>query len=369
MRNELAGDIGLAAGKSQYDAYCKRILANKVILAWILRYSVKEFAHMRIAEIKKCIGDDIQISKVRVSPGMTNTPEPEKISGGAQEDKVPGEGEVYYDIRFSVYLPGQKEKVKMIINVEAQKDSYPGYEIPSRGIYYGARMISAQKGTEFSGSDYDRIKKVYSIWICMNAPDHIGNAVSEYSIVKKDHIPGIPDRIEAYDKLTVVQICLNPKSKKGNRLTEMLNILFSVEMKAGEKMRKLEQDFHIPMEQKIEKELNQMCNLSDYVVEVGLKKGMEQGMEQGMKEGMKQGIKQGMEQGVEQGLERGRLLQQIEVIQKKIRKGKSLEQTADEMEEERGKIEPIYRMIWEEPQSPAEVLAERILCAAKGGEL
>ena len=218
-------------------------------------------------------------------------------------------------------------------------------------------MISAQKGTEFSGSDYDRIKKVYSIWICMNAPDHIGNAVSEYSIVKKDHIPGIPDRIEAYDKLTVVQICLNPKSKKGNRLTEMLNILFSVEMNAGEKMRKLEQDFHIPMEQKIEKELNQMCNLSDYVVEVGLKKGMEQG------------IKQGMEQGVEQGLERGRLLQQIEVIQKKIRKGKSLEQTADEMEEERGKIEPIYRMIWEEPQSPAEVLAERILCAAKGGEL
>lgn len=357
MRNELAGDIGLAAGKSQYDAYCKRILANKVILAWILRYSVKEFAHMRIAEIKKCIGDDIQISKVRVSPGMTNTPEPEKISGGAQEDKVPGEGEVYYDIRFSVYLPGQKEKVKMIINVEAQKDSYPGYEIPSRGIYYGARMISAQKGTEFSGSDYDRIKKVYSIWICMNAPDHIGNAVSEYSIVKKDHISGIPDRIEAYDKLTVVQICLNPKSKKGNRLTEMLNILFSVEMNAGEKMRKLEQDFHIPMEQKIEKELNQMCNLSDYVVEVGLKKGMEQG------------IKQGMEQGVEQGLERGRLLQQIEVIQKKIRKGKSLEQTADEMEEERGKIEPIYKMIWEEPQSPAEVLAERILCAAKGGEL
>lgn len=37
------------------------------------------------------------------------------------------------------------------------------------------------------------IKKVYSIWICMNAPDHIGNAISEYSITKKDKIPGIPD--------------------------------------------------------------------------------------------------------------------------------------------------------------------------------
>lgn len=33
MRNELAGDIGLASGKTQYDACCKRILANKEILA------------------------------------------------------------------------------------------------------------------------------------------------------------------------------------------------------------------------------------------------------------------------------------------------------------------------------------------------
>ena len=357
MRNELAGDIGLAAGKSQYDAYCKRILANKEILAWILKYAVTEFSDMEIGEIKKCIENDIRISKVRVSPGKTNMPEPEKISGGSEEDKVPGEGEIFYDIRFSVYLPGKKKKVKMLINVEAQKDSYPGYEIPSRGVYYGSRMISAQKGTEFSGSDYDSIKKVYSIWICMNAPGYIGNAVSEYSIVKKDCIPGIPDKREAYDKMTVVEICLNPKSKKGNRLTEMLNVLFSMEMKAEKKIKELEQRFHIPMEKKLEKELNQMCNLSDYVVEVGLKKGMEQGMKQGMKQGIKQGMKQGME--------RGRLLQQIEVIQKKIRKGKSLEQTIDEMEAERSLIEPIYRAVQENPQSDAEKLADQLIGAEK----
>ena len=52
MKNELAGDIGLAAGKSQYDAQCKRILANKVILAWILKYTVKEFEEMSIRRIK-----------------------------------------------------------------------------------------------------------------------------------------------------------------------------------------------------------------------------------------------------------------------------------------------------------------------------
>src|SRR5699024_4119154 len=104
-KNELAEDIGLAAGKSQYDAQCKRVLANKEILAWILKHTVKEFADMSIRRIKKCIGNDIQISKVRVDPGKTNTPEPERIIRESEEDKVPGEGEIYFDIRFSVYLP------------------------------------------------------------------------------------------------------------------------------------------------------------------------------------------------------------------------------------------------------------------------
>ena len=81
----------------------------------------------------------------------------------------------------------------MIINVEAQKDFHPGYAVTSRGVFYGARMISAQKGIEFTGSNYDGIRKVYSIWICMNAPDYIGNAVSRYSIKKEDILPGIQD--------------------------------------------------------------------------------------------------------------------------------------------------------------------------------
>lgn len=313
MKNELAGDIGLAAGKSQYDAQCKRVLANKVILAWILKYTVKEFRSMSIRQIKKCIGNDILISKVRAEPGNTNVPEPEKIIGESEEDNVPGEGGIYFDIRFSVYLPKKNEKIKMLINVEAQKDFHPGYEIPSRGVFYAARMISAQKGIEFSGSDYDKIKKVYSIWICMNAPDYIGNAVSEYSIVKTDHIPGIPDQKSAYDKIFVVQICLNPKSEKGNRLTAMLNVLLSTKMKADKKIKILEEDFQIPMEREMGKELNQMCNLSDYVEEIGIKKGIE------------------------------KLL--TEQIMKKMAKGKTIPEIADALEEDEETIRRIVESL------------------------
>ena len=59
MKNELAISVSLADGKSQYDAQCKKVLANRVILAWILRYTVEEFQEKDIAHVEMCIGNDI----------------------------------------------------------------------------------------------------------------------------------------------------------------------------------------------------------------------------------------------------------------------------------------------------------------------
>ena len=64
----------------------------------------------------------------------------------------------------------------LIINVEAQKRLNPKkktgdtYPLLKRAVYYASRLISSQKGTEFTNSDYDKIKKVYTIWICMESP-------------------------------------------------------------------------------------------------------------------------------------------------------------------------------------------------------
>ena len=191
MKNELARELSLAEGKHQYDNQVKRVLSNKIILAG-----------------------------------------------------------VYYDIRFSAYLKTRKERIRLLINVEAQKAFYPGYSLTTRGIFYGARMISAQKGTEFAGRDYDNIRKVYSIWICMNAPDYSGNAISKYRIGKEDLIPGIPDQRNTYDKMTVVTVCLNPKSGKGNPLTRMLGLLLSPKIKGKVKIQQLKEEFAIPMKRK-----------------------------------------------------------------------------------------------------------------------
>jgi len=266
--------------KVQYDHHIRNLLRFRPVISHILIRTLREYSGLSPLEASALI-DPVHTEAMLV--------------GESIEDAVPDEGEVLYDLRFSAEIPLSEEAVPdsasrrnadcsraenraagkslcLLINLEAQKKFYQKYRLVTRGIFYGARMLSAQKGIEFIGRDYDNIRKVYSIWICMNAPDYIGNAVSEYSICKKDRVPGIPDEKKAYDKLTVVMICLNPDSKKGNRLTKMLGVLLAPGIKAKAKIHQLENEFDIPMENDMGEELKQMCNLSDYVKEIGMKK-------------------------------------------------------------------------------------------------
>ena len=285
MRNEFARNLDLAQAKIQYDEQCKKVLGDKNVLSWILQRTVREYAGMNREEIMKCIEGEPEIGSRRVNPGETNA---SQITGMANEDKVNEEGTIFYDIRFFAWIPKSREKIRLIINVEAQKKYHTGYSLTTRGVFYGARMISAQLGTEFEIPEYDKIKKVYSIWICMNAPQYIGNAISEYKLEKTDLIPGIPDRRKEYDKLSVV-MCLNTKKETEDQFLGMLQTLFNTELAEKEKKERLEQEYEIQMENGFGKELSLMCNLSDTVEERGIQKGIEKGIEQGMEKGIEKG--------------------------------------------------------------------------------
>lgn len=286
MRNEFARNLDLAQAKIQYDEQCKKVLGDKNVLSWILQRTAREYAGMNREEIMKCIEGEPEIGSRRVNPGETNA---SQITGMANEDKVNEEGTIFYDIRFFAWIPKSREKIRLIINVEAQKKYHTGYSLTTRGVFYGARMISAQLGTEFEIPEYDKIKKVYSIWICMNAPQYIGNAISEYKLEKTDLIPGIPDRRKEYDKLSVVMVCLNTKKETEDQFLGMLQTLFNTELAEKEKKERLEQEYEIQMENGFGKELSLMCNLSDTVEERGIQKGIEKGIEQGMEKGIEKG--------------------------------------------------------------------------------
>ena len=54
------------------------------------------------------------------------------------------------------------------------------------------------------------------------------------------------------------------------------------------------------------------------------------------------------------GVRAGKLLNQISMIQKKVKKNKNLEQIADELEESATKIRPIYVQVKQQPDKTAE---------------
>lgn len=53
----------------------------------------------------------------------------------------------------------------------------------TRAVFYCAKMISAQLNTEFNDSNNDDIKKVYSIWLCLNSRKKEADTITEYHIV------------------------------------------------------------------------------------------------------------------------------------------------------------------------------------------
>ena len=268
VQNTLANRIDTAGNMISYDEACKQVLANKTILAWIIKTCIREYNDIIIEEI----ADKYIEAEPEVSVSPVNADETAGfITGMNTESATIKEGVVTFDIKFRALLPASEEAVDMILNVEAQNNFYPGYPIVKRGIYYGSRMISEQYGTVFNKSEFDKIKKVASIWICTNPPDHRKNTIAGYSI-QENNIVGITNEKESnYDLLTVVIVCLGGKGKDGyNGLLKMLDILLSRDTEPAEKKKTLNEEFGIPMTKKLEGGLMNMCNLSQGVYDSGV---------------------------------------------------------------------------------------------------
>ena len=269
----LSKNIDAMGDKAAYDAACKRLLANKVILAWIMKECLEEYRNCNIQEIvSRYIDGEPDIGQVPVN--VDERLSGEQIRNVSVEDASVYEGTVTYDIRFCAEAPGTENRIQLIINIEAQNDFYPGYPIIKRGTYYCSRMISSQYGTEFTSSHYENIKKVYSIWICMNPPQYRENTITEYYIAEKNLVGNVKEKIENYDLLTAIMICLGTTDDNSSGILKLLEVLLSTEREVEEKKKILQEDFAIEMTKTLESEVSTMCNLSKGVEEKGIEKGI-----------------------------------------------------------------------------------------------
>ena len=263
--------------ESQYDEKAKKLLGHKIILAHILVNTVDEFRGMNPKEVVKYIEGEPYISVVPIDPGVTNTKENKKDSKSIKDPKVTeqiiglntenseiNEGMIRFDIIF--YVRMKDVLTQMIINIEAQKEEPSTYKILNRAIFYICRMISSQKGRDFVNSEYNKLKQVYSIWICMNMEEDSLTHIH----LNKDDVLGTYNWKGDLDLLNIVMIGLTETltAKKGNyELHRLLSALLSSNLKAEEKLEIIEKEYNIPIENGIRKEVEEMCNLSQGIKE------------------------------------------------------------------------------------------------------
>ena len=273
----------LGFNNPQYDLAAKNVLSERSVAAYILKGTVPEFKNVSINDIaEKCIEGDIQVSKVPVNPGKTNAvKKPKKIKGLRNEAGDVTEGWITFDIIFHAITPDSGERIRLIINIEAQKtfsEATLKYILMKRALFYGSRLISSQKETEFSGSDYSEVKKVYTIWICMESPTD-RSIINHYHMTEHHLVGKYKEPPENYDLLNIVMVYLAPGPVR-NRMLSMLQVIFQeTDKTAEEKSEILRKKFDIEVTAEMEEELRTMCNLSEGIYERGMAQGIAQGEE------------------------------------------------------------------------------------------
>ena len=262
MNTEIKNTILTTDKDAQYDESAKRLLGQKSILAHILVKTVDEFAGMDPKDVVPYIEGEPFINTVPIETGLTNTViknDESRVIGINSENPELHEGMIRFDIIFYVRMRDGLSQI--IINVEAQKDEPNGYDILNRAIFYVSRMISSQKERDFSNSNYNDIKRVYSIWVCMNMPE---NSLEHIHLVK-DSIVNSHAWKGKMDLVNIVMIGLAeelPKHEEKYELHRLLGALLSQDLTVNEKLDIIGNEYAIPMEKDFREDVSIMCNLS-----------------------------------------------------------------------------------------------------------
>ena len=262
MDTEIKNAVRAADKDAQYDEKAKRLLGNKIILAHILIKTVDEFKGMNPKDVVSYIEGEPFISVVPVELGLTNAEKEkdgQRIVGLNTENAEINEGLIRFDIIFYVRMKDGYSQV--IVNVEAQKDEPAGYHILNRAVFYVSRLVSSQKERDFVGINYNDIKRVFSIWVCMNMDENS----MDYVHLTDDKLLGSYPWKGGLDLLNIVLIGISnelPEHDEKYELHRLLSTLLSMELSVDEKLGIMAKEYNIAVDDRIREDVSAMCNLS-----------------------------------------------------------------------------------------------------------
>ena len=282
--SEIAQNLKVADENAtfKYDESARNIVAQKSVLAYILKSALDEYAEYTVQEIaERFIEGEPELRKAAVhqdhpdKEGDTSMMSgDDKIEGELTADKSQKDGTVYFDIRFTAVLPSDGELIEILLNLEIQNKDTPGYPIPKRGIYYTARMISSQRGTIFKDQEYGKIKRCVSIWVCEDTAIFRSDTINRYSFTEECLRGSFNEEKKDYDLMTVVVMRLGRKGENSeDNAIRLLSKMFSTNLSYEDKLDALQNEFKISVSREMSEEVQSMCNLSMGVLNKGISVG------------------------------------------------------------------------------------------------
>ncbi|MBP5640941.1 MAG: hypothetical protein J6X55_15775 [Victivallales bacterium] len=182
--------------------------------------------------------------------------------------------------------PAENGKSNIVLfHLEFQNKIHLGYKIIKRGIYYVCRIVSDEKGKQFKGSDYNRLKKVFSLWLCPCAPLKYANSSVSYDLcehLRSGSAECLSKDKKAFDLLELMIIYMNQtKPPPEGTGFALLHTLLTDSLSSKKRYEILRRDYNIV----IDKEEQEMFDLIKFAKENGRKEGRKEGRNLGRKEG------------------------------------------------------------------------------------
>ena len=149
--------------------------------------------------------------------------------------------------------------------------------------------------------NYEGVKKVYSIWLCMDTPDG-ASGITRYRLTENQEYGAYREDRRNYDLLQVVMVYIGQgKRELGNRLLNLLEEIFKSKDSAKDKRERLQKEYQIDLNEDEEGMVDTMCNLSVGIFERAWNQGVAAGMTKGLEQGREEGLEKGRVQGREEG--------------------------------------------------------------------
>lgn len=260
------------------DAQCKTVLHSQEVLAIILQEAVEEYKGFSRKEVMGFIMADSMTAEKEASAGRTNT----QVRGDNAEFALLNEKVSYFDLAFRAKNPKLSVKdivVMLHLDIEPQKSYAPGYPVEKRGMYYLARRLSSQLTLLTEHTDYRRLEKCYSIWICRDdIPQEDQYSIAVYEMANTKNTGKHTVAKENYDLMTLVVIKLGNKVYNGKKEDEyygLMRFLNTIMYPHKEDFMDIVSEYiDFSENRQLWKEIVDMGGLGQSILEEGIEKGI-----------------------------------------------------------------------------------------------